>query len=111
MTGDNPTTTSPERRRSALLMALYTFLLALGAAMPLAASFHPGLMAQAPEGGIECGGYARRVSADPSDEDQSAERPRASRVTVCAEASELDPASSPVAPRRAAPRDPSFRGS
>lgn len=110
MTGDNPTTTGPERRRSALLMALYTFLLALGAAMPLAASFHPGLTARGPEGGVECGGYARRVSVEQGDEDQAAQRPRTDRVAVCADATELRPVPRVVAPL-ASPGDPSLRGS
>lgn len=72
------------RKHTALMMAVYTLLLAIGAALPLAASYQPGLRADAPDGEIECGGYSRAVQADESEEEQAGERPR--RRTVQAEA-------------------------
>lgn len=97
-------------KHSALLMALYTFLLALGAAMPLAASFQPGLAAHGPEGAIRCGGHSRPVTVEASDEDEAGERPRTHPIT-CADATELGLAPSVASPTVASPRDPSFRGS
>lgn len=70
------TTTTTSRKRTALLMGFYTFLLALGAAMPLAASYQPGMQADEAEGEIQCGGQARVVDAETPDEDEAGERPR-----------------------------------
>lgn len=48
-------------RRTGLLMAAYAFLLVLGAALPLAASYGEGATRQVSEGEIEIGGYHRRA--------------------------------------------------
>lgn len=75
------------RKHTALLMAVYTFLLALGAALPLAASYQPGLEAEEAEGEIHCGGYARSVQADEAEDEEAGERPPARRPAVRATAS------------------------
>ena len=70
------TNNKTSRRRTALLMALYTFLLALGAALPLAASYSEGIKGQSVESHIRGGAYQRRVeaAATPAADDE-AERP------------------------------------
>lgn len=68
-------------RGGILLMALYTFLLALGAAVPMAVSFQEGMAADG-EGEIECGGYRAETVIDESDEDRAAERPPRSGASV-----------------------------
>lgn len=45
------------RERTALWMAVYTLLLALGAAMPLAASYQPALHAADADGPVEVSRY------------------------------------------------------
>ena len=58
-----------DRRSAALTMAVYTFLLALGAALPLAASYSEGIKNRHVETQIRGGAYQRRVqlSADASE--------------------------------------------
>ena len=64
-------------RSQALTMALYTFLLALGAAMPLVASYQPGLTQRADAGHVRCGGYrGEGCDVEAGDEDQAELRPR-----------------------------------
>ncbi len=57
-------------RSSAFLMAVYTFLLALGAALPLAASYSERIESRNAETHIQGGAYQRRVQvrADASDQ-------------------------------------------
>lgn len=58
-------------------MAFYTFLLALGAALPLAASYSDSIQAHHSEGHIQGGAYQRRdATTAPSAEEQAQpERP------------------------------------
>ena len=63
--------TNPANNRSAaLMMAVYTFLLALGAVLPLAASYSDGIENRNTESHIQGGAYQRRVEvgANPSDQ-------------------------------------------
>jgi len=65
-----PVMSNPTNERSAaLLMAVYTFLLALGAVMPLAASYSEGVASRTSESHMRSGAYQRRVQvhADASD--------------------------------------------
>ena len=67
-------------RSQALMMALYTFLLALGAAMPLIASYQPGLTDRV-DSHVRCGGYRESAGAEVQDEERAEQRPRR-RVSV-----------------------------
>lgn len=84
---------TPNPRHSALLMAVYTFLLVLGAALPIAASYAHGASGQTAQGRIHTGGYQRRVEStdEATDEAQSEARPlrRSDDTTASVEASSV----------------------
>ena len=67
------TTTS----RNAALMALYTFLLALGAAAPIAASYAPGVAARGDAAELHPGGYRAPVEVESACEAEVADEPEA----------------------------------
>lgn len=73
-------------RHSALLMAVYTFLLVLGAAMPIAASYANTASPEAADGRIQSGGYQRRGESteDAGDETQTQVRPMQHRSATTA---------------------------
>lgn len=83
-------TPQSKRRQSALLMAFYTFLLALGAALPLAASYSPGLQSRHTDAHLRVGGYQQRPAVAVEDTAEQAQAPTAGRVApsaaVCTEA-------------------------
>lgn len=83
------------RCRMALLMAVYTFLLALGAALPVAASYGRAIQGRASQGHIQGGAHQRRESTDATSEDQAQpEAPRARRAALASPPSlcvEADP--------------------
>lgn len=81
-------------RRQALTMALYTFLLALGAAMPVLASFQPGLSEASP-GRVRCGGYRAPAGVERGDEEPAQQPPRRRRASVAPEARSPARATSP----------------
>ncbi len=71
------------RCRMALLMAVYTFLLALGAALPVAASYGRAIQGRASQGHIQGGAHQRRESTDATSEDQAQpEAPRERRAAL-----------------------------
>jgi len=77
------------RRQSALLMAFYTFLLALGAALPLAASYSPGLQSRHSDAHLRVGGYQERAEVAVDEAAEQAQAPVAGRpapsAAVCTE--------------------------
>lgn len=79
------TKTTTTRCRMALYMAVYTLLLALGAALPLAASYSDAIQARTTEGHIQGGAHQRRETTDVTTEDQAQpESPRGRRAELTA---------------------------
>ncbi|MCA9606345.1 MAG: hypothetical protein KC619_12150 [Myxococcales bacterium] len=80
------TTTTTSRCRMALYMAVYTLLLAIGAALPLAASYSDAIQGRTSEGHIQGGAFQRREATDATTEDQAQpEAPRGRRAELSAD--------------------------